>query len=227
LLWRGRGHLGRLVCLGVYAGACVLLFTMSAGYHMAVRGGTAHRIFERLDHAAIFVLIAGTFTPAHGLLYRGWARWGPLLLVWTTAAAGIALKTAYFDRLTEGLGLSCYMGLGWVGFVSALGLWRRYGFSFVLPLLLGGVAYSVGAVMEFHGWLVVIPGVVHPHEVFHVAVLHGAVCHWVFVWQFATGGVRWQSPYPFARPTAVMVDALRSQLLTSVRITITKEYDEQ
>jgi channel protein (hemolysin III family) len=190
LLRRGRGDPLRLAFLGVYAGSCVLLFSMSGVYHMMVRGGTAHRLFERLDHGAIFVLIAGTFTPTHGLLFVGWLRWVPLLLIWAAAVAGVTLKTVFFSDLAEWVGLSFYLTLGWLGAASAALLWRRYGFGFIRPLLLGGLAYSVGAVMEFHGWPVLVPAVVRGHEVFHLAVLVGAVFHWLFVWQFAAGEVR-------------------------------------
>src|SRR4051794_13448772 len=69
LLLRGRGQRSRLIFLGIYAVAIVFLLSMSGVYHMLVRGGTPHRVLERLDHSAIFVLIAGTFTPIHGLLF--------------------------------------------------------------------------------------------------------------------------------------------------------------
>src|SRR5437660_11683735 len=72
LLWRCRSNGTRLAFLGVFAVACVLQFSLSGVFHMLVRGGIAQRVFERLDHGAIFVLIAATFTPAHGLLFHGW-----------------------------------------------------------------------------------------------------------------------------------------------------------
>src|SRR5437764_7650 len=78
LLLRGRRNPGGLIYLGVYAASVVLLLSLSGVYHMPVRGGTAHRVMERLDHSAIFVLIAGSFTPAQGILFHGWQRWGPL-----------------------------------------------------------------------------------------------------------------------------------------------------
>jgi channel protein (hemolysin III family) len=187
LMRRGRGDPARLAFLGVYTVSGVFLLSMSAVYHMMMRGGTARQVFERLDHSAIFVLIAGTFTPAHGLLFRGWRRWGPLLLIWAAAITGITLKSIFLHGLAEGLGLTSYLALGWVGVLSALSLWRRYGFAFVEPLVLGGAAYSVGGVLEYLGWPVLIPGVVHAHEVFHLAVLVGVFCHWCFIWQFAAG----------------------------------------
>ena len=187
LLWRGRGNRLRLIFLGIYVFSCVLLLSLSGVYHMMVRGGTAHWVLARLDHGAIFVLIAGTFTPVHGLLFQGRLRWWPLILIWAAAITGIIVKTIFFDDLSELLGLAFYLTLGGFGAVTAMLLAGRYGFAFITPLLLGGVAYSVGAGLEFFRWPVVIPGVIHPHEVFHVAVLAGAFLHWLFVWQFATG----------------------------------------
>jgi channel protein (hemolysin III family) len=190
LLRRGRGDRARMVFLGIYAASCVLLLSMSGVYHMMVRGGGAHRVLERLDHGAIFVLIAGTFTPTLGILFRGWLRWGQLVLIWAAAITGITLKTIFFDDLVEWLGLSFYLTLGWFGGVAAVLLVRRYGFAFIKPLLWGGIAYSIGGVADFARWPTVIPRVVEGHEVFHVAVLVGAVFHWLFIWQFAGGEVR-------------------------------------
>ena len=187
LLRRGRGNTARLIFLGVYSASCVLLLSMSGVYHMVARSGPAHRVMERLDHGAIFILIAGSFTPAHGLLFRGRLRWGPLLFIWAAAIAGVTLKTVFFDDLAEWLGLTLYLTLGWCGVLSVALLGRHYSMAFIAPLVLGGLAYSAGAVAEFLGWPVLIPGVVHAHEVFHVAVLAGAGLHWWFIWGFATG----------------------------------------
>ncbi len=189
LLRRGRGDCTRMVSLGIYAGACVLLMSMSGVYHMMVRGGVAHRVMERLDHGAIFVLIAGTFTPTLVILFRGWPRWGQLSLIWAAAVVGITLKTIFFDDLAEWLGLSFYLTLGWFGSVSAVFLVRRYGLDFMKPLLWGGIAYSVGGIVDLMKWPTVIPHVIDAHGVFHVAVLTGALFHWRFIWQFATGEV--------------------------------------
>ncbi len=187
LLWRGRGNWVRLTYLGVYVFSGVFLLSMSGVYHMMVRGGTARLVMERLDHGAIFVLIAGTFTPAHGILFRGWQRWAPLLLIWGAATTCITLKIIFFKDLPEWLGLSFYLFLGWLGLFSGILLGRRYGIRFITPLFLGGVAYSVGALMDILGWPIVLPHLIHPHEVFHVAVLFGVLFHFLFTWQFARG----------------------------------------
>jgi channel protein (hemolysin III family) len=195
LLRRGAGDRTRLVLLGIYAVSCVVLLSLSGVYHMMVRGTVSRVVMERLDHAAIFFLIAGTCTPAHGLLFRGHLRWGMLLFTWTAAIAGIIIKTVFFTAVPEWLGLSLYLALGWLGFFSAIHFGRLHGLAFIAPLLLGGIVYSVGATLEFFDYAVLIPGLVHPHEVFHLAVLVAALLHWLFIWQFATGEVRvcWSS----------------------------------
>jgi channel protein (hemolysin III family) len=182
LVRRGRGDRTRVVFLVIYAFGCVFLMSMSTVFHMMVRGGTAGRVMERLDHGAIFVLIAGTFTAVHGIVFRGWVRWIPLVIVWCVTAACITVKAVFFESLPEWVGLSFYLGLGWAVGLTAIPIFRRRGFRHLAPLIYGGVAYSVGAFLEYMGWMVLIPGVVHAHEIWHVAVLAGAILHWRFVW---------------------------------------------
>jgi channel protein (hemolysin III family) len=186
LVRRGRGHWGRTIIHAVMAFSSVFLLSMSAVYHL-LGPGTARDVMRHLDIAAIFVLIAGTVTPAHAILFRGFNRWAPLLLVWSVAATGISLRTIFSDRLMSGLGTAFFLVMGWGGLISCIILWRRYDFAFVKPLLWGGVAYTAGVVMLGLNWPTVIPGVVTPHELWHVAVIAGLSMHWKFTFQFAGG----------------------------------------
>ena len=180
LLRRGRGFT-QVAFLGVYVFSCVFLFSMSGVYHLLPRGSDGRLVLERLDHAAIFVLIAGTFTAAHGILFTGLARWLPLFLVWAAVAAGITLKTIFFSDIAEWVGLSFYLGLGWIGIFSTIVIWRRHGTAFIKPLVAGGVAYTAGAMLEFLSCPSLIPGIVGPHELFHMFVLVGAGLHYRFL----------------------------------------------
>jgi channel protein (hemolysin III family) len=172
----------------VFAFSCVVLLSLSGVYHLLSPGTAGRDVLQRLDHAAIFVLIAGTFTPVHGILFKGIGRWGMIVLIWTAAITGVTLKTIFFKGVSEWLGLTFYLGLGWIGALSGVVLYRRYGFAFLKPLLWGALAYTVGAVLEFVRQPILIPGVIGPHELFHAAVLTGAACHWKFVYRFADGG---------------------------------------
>jgi channel protein (hemolysin III family) len=187
LLHRGRGHLARMISLCVFAFSCVLLLSLSGVYHLLAPGTAGREVLKRLDHAAIFVLIAGSFTPVHAILFRGAWRWGMLAGIWGAAIAGLTLKTVYFATVPEWLGLLMYLGLGWMGVISALALARRYGLRFIQPVLWGALAYTAGAVTEFVRWPVLLGGIVGPHEIFHLAVLAGISCHWAFILGIAAG----------------------------------------
>lgn len=188
LLRHGRGDRVRVTLLAIYAGSGMVLMAMSGVYHMLVDGGTARAVLRQLDHAAIFVLIAGTFTPLHGLVFRGerFLRWGALAIIWGLAVAGILIQLVAAEMLPEWVELSFFLGLGWLGLGSGLLVLRRHGFGFVAPLAWGGVSYSIGAAADFARWPTLIPGVVNGHELFHVAVLAGAALHYAFVWRVVT-----------------------------------------
>lgn len=180
LVRRGRGSVARQCSLGIFVFTCVFLLSMSGVFH-SLEPGAARKVLQRLDHAGIFALIAGSFTPLHWMLFRGWGRWGVLVLMWTLAATGIIFKTIFFDSFPESLGLGLYLGMGWMGLGSGIALYRRYGFGLVRPLLWSGLSYSAGAVLEFLRWPVLAAGVVAAHELFHLAVLAGIGLHFRFL----------------------------------------------
>lgn len=196
LIWRGRGW-GAKFSLLVFVFSCVFLLAMSGVFHLLQRDTLGSEVLQRLDHAGIFLLIAGTFTPIHVILFRGWRRWVPLACVWIAAITGITLKTIFFRDIPEGLGLSFYLGLGWVGGWSAWLLYQEYGLSVIEWPLTGALAYTCGALLDYLRWPVVIPGVVGPHELFHAFVLAGIAAFWTFIHEAATGQI--QKPNPPAR----------------------------
>jgi channel protein (hemolysin III family) len=191
LLRRGGGNRARMISLSVFAVSCVLLLGLSGVYHLLSPDTPGREVLKRLDHAAIFVLIAGSFTPVHVILFRGVWRWGTLSAIWGAAIAGVIVKTVYFDVMPEWLGLTMYLGLGWIGVFSATALARQYGFRFVRPVLWGALAYTAGAVAEFLRWPVLLTGIVGPHEIFHLAVLAGISWHWAFILGIASGEPEW------------------------------------
>jgi channel protein (hemolysin III family) len=160
-----------------------------------------------LDHAAIFILIACSFTPPHVILFRGVGRWSILLLVWSFAALAITVRAIYFNSMPQTLLLSLYLGMGWIGLISGIALWRRHGYAFIAPIFWGGVAYSIGALMEHWRFPMLVPGVIQPHEVFHVAVLVGLALHWSFIYAIADGRLAPQlatdSPQPEPCPATL------------------------
>jgi channel protein (hemolysin III family) len=173
----------RRAVMSIYGFTCVLLLLMSGGFHMTISGSEFSGIMKRLDHAAIYVLIAGTFTPIHGLLFRGWLRWFPLVLLWVITAFGVIIKIAFFSTMSSAVSLTLYFAMGWFGLLGGLVLCKQRGFCFVRPLLLGGLCYTAGAVMDLYSWPTPIPGVVQAHDMFHLCVLGGMAFHFAFIWR--------------------------------------------
>jgi hemolysin III len=135
---------------------------------------------RRLDHAAIYLLIAGTYTPFGLLVLSGVWRWTILPIVWGGAAAAIALKLAWVDApgwLSAVLGIV----LGWVGVIAFPQLWAHSGLAGLVPLVLGGILYTAGAIVYARRRPDPVPAVFGYHELFHVLVIAAAACQYVAV----------------------------------------------
>ena len=185
LIYRGRGHPGRVAALALYSFTIVFLLSMSATYHLLSVGSTARNVLQRLDHVGIWLLIAGTFTPLHIIGFVGPWRWAILLLIWVVAITILVFETIFFSTFPEWLSLSCYLLLGWVGLLSAVKYWQVHRGTNISYLLLGGVCYSLGAICDFLRWPTLIPGVVGPHEWFHIFVLLGVYYHWRLIYSIS------------------------------------------
>jgi hemolysin III len=171
-----RGYVGA----AIFATSLILLYTTSASYHLAPWPLHVRRIVMRVDHSMIFVLIGGTYTP-FCLLVVGDA-WGvPILsIVWTVAALGVALKV--FRPLTpRWVGVSLYLGLGWVGVVAAWPVLNNLAPWGVALLATGGACYTVGAIVYGRRWPNPYPRVFGYHEVFHTLVAAGSLLHFSLI----------------------------------------------
>lgn len=180
--------------LGVFAASAMTLLLASALFHAMPAETISRTITQRLDHAAIFLLIAGSFTPIHVILFQGFARWGVLGLIWLAALAGVVVKSVFFASVPEQAGIAAYLILGWSGGISILAILIRRGLRFVSPLLLGGLAYTAGALCEFTSLPVPLPGIIGSHEIFHLAVLVGLGSMWLFMHRIAN------TPEPLRSP---------------------------
>jgi P-type Ca2+ transporter type 2C len=183
LLREARGWPARLSC-GVFVAAVLGQLAASALYH-ALPFGDERAIAQRLDHAGIFLLIAGTFTPCHVIMFKGFMRWGVLSLVWLFALTSLVVKIAYFDELPESGGLVLYLAIGWIGIVSGIAALKLHGWRFVAPVLYGGLVYTGGSLLDLARWPILPGDYVTPHDLFHVAVLGGIALHWRFIARLA------------------------------------------
>ena len=185
LIERGRGDQLRVVALVVYILGVVGTLLASGLLHMAMRETLMRSVMVRIDHAAIFFLIAATYTPVHIIEFRGWMRWGVLGLIWAAAAAGMLLKIAFFNALAEWLSLTLYLTLGWAGLFTAYALHRVVGRKPLMPIVIGAMAYTVGALVDVSGLAPLVPGLIGVHEVFHFCVLVGVAAHWIYIRRIA------------------------------------------
>ena len=180
LLRSARGDGRRVLALAVFAGTTLLLLSMSGVFHMLREGSTARDVLGTLDKAAIFALIAGTHTPVQSLFFRGRGRWLVLVLIWLLAATGITLFSVFYSTLPSGLATGVYLVMGWIAGGAGLLVWRRGHARRMGLLILGGVVYSIGAVLLGLDWPTLWPGVLDAHGLWHVAVLTALALHWRF-----------------------------------------------
>lgn len=169
-----------LAAAAVYAASVSALFGTSALYHRVTWSPRAYRRMRRLDHAMIFVLIAGTFTPFGLLALSGALATAILSVVWGGAAGGILLKLVWIDA-PRWLSAGVYVALGWVGVAAVPALVVRVGWIATGLLLLGGLLYSAGALVYAFRRPDPVPAVFGYHEVFHALVIAAALAQYAAV----------------------------------------------
>ena len=169
------------MALVVYVVGVVLTLLASGLLHLAPRETVLRSVMVRVDHAAIFFLIAATYTPIHVIEFRGWMRGGVLGVIWTAAAAGMLLKIAFMDAVTEWVSLTLYLALGWAGLFTVYALHRVVGLKPLMPIVVGALAYTFGALLDASRLPDPAPGLIRAHEVFHLCVLVGVAAHWAYI----------------------------------------------
>ncbi|TDM08186.1 MAG: hemolysin D [Ideonella sp. MAG2] len=172
------GSQADVAAAAVFGGSMILLYGVSALYH-ALPVGSAKAWLNRLDHAAIYLFIAGSYTPfTLGVLKGGWG-WMLFIIVWTAAAAGVAIKL--LNRLKHPwLSTGLYIAMGWVAVLAAGPLIERMPTAGLAWLVAGGLSYTLGAFV-----FLMDNKVRYAHFVWHLFVLGGSVCHFFAVLGYA------------------------------------------
>ena len=180
LLIVGWGAPAKVISLVIYGVSLIFLFSASATYHMVHVKDKALEIFRKVDHAAIYFLIAGTYTPFCVNAFTGFWKWGMLSIIWSLAIIGIILKVFYI-RAPRWLNAGIYLLMGWLC-VGAAGQMLAALPAWVLVwLIIGGVIYTLGAVVYITKIFNFKPGVFGFHEMWHIFVLLAAAAHFVAV----------------------------------------------
>jgi hemolysin III len=170
----------KIISLTIYGLSLIAMFSASATYHMVHAKDKVLLILRKLDHSAIYVLIAGTYTPFCVNAFDGFWKWGMLSIIWSLALIGIIVKVFYI-KAPRWLNAGIYVVMGWLC-VGAAGQMLATLPAWVFGwLLAGGVIYTLGAVVYITKIFNFVPGVFGFHEVWHIFVMLAAAAHFVAV----------------------------------------------
>jgi hemolysin III len=167
------GDAWHITSTSIYGVTLILLYASSTLYH-GIPHAKAKQVLQRLDHAAIFLLIAGTYTPFTLVNLRGSWGWTLFGLVWGIAIAGMVLELVCKKRYKR-LSISLYLGLGWLVLIAIKPMLTSVGTGGLLLLLGGGLCYSFGVI--FYVW----KNLSYHHAIWHVFVLAGSLLHFFSV----------------------------------------------
>lgn len=170
----------RVSAVAIFASSVSAMFGVSALYHRCNWTPAWRRRLQRLDHAMIFLLIAGTATPAFLLTTRGTFRLACLIVIWALTVTAAAIHMAWM-RAPELLVGATFVGLGWVGGLALPEVWLHSGAAAGALMLAGGVLYTAGALSYRRRRPNPCPSVFGYHEVFHVYVCAAATCQYIAI----------------------------------------------
>ena len=180
LLIVGWGTPAKVISLTVYGMSLIFLFSASATYHMVRVKERVLEIFRKVDHAAIYCLIAGTYTPFCVNAFDGFWKWGVLSIIWSLAVIGIIVKIFYIHA-PRWLNAGIYVIMGWLS-IAGLGQMLDVLPAWVLSwLIAGGVIYTLGALVYVTRIFNFKPGIFGFHEMWHIFVMLAAAAHFVAV----------------------------------------------
>lgn len=170
------GGARRIAALAIYGAMMIVLYLSSTLYHSFK--GKAKQVFHVFDHCAIYLLIAGTYTPLTLVTLRGALGWTLFGIVWALAAAGVA-KDVFLHGRFRAISVVLYVLMGWLVVVAFGPLRHALPMAGIWWLVVGGVVYTAGI-----AFFALSKHVVHMHGLWHLCVIGGSVCHYVAVFRY-------------------------------------------
>jgi hemolysin III len=176
LVWIARDMPGRAITLAIFGTTMVMVYVASTVMHVYNGSEAVLERLNQIDHAAIYLLIAGTYTPfTYAFLDGGW-RWGILTLIWSLAVIGLVIKLGF--NMYGHASTIFYVAMGWVAVIAVPRYIMSNQFGALWLILAGGIVYTVGAVIfalgkpNFHKHF-------GHHEIWHLFVIGGSLCHFI------------------------------------------------
>ena len=173
LLAHQYGSVWHVVSFGIYGATLFLMYLMSTLYH-SFRNERVKSLFKIFDHSAIYLLIAGTYTPFALIILHGWLGWTMLGVIWSLALVGIVLTSFYVNRFHK-LSTLCYVLMGWLIVICIKPMLERLDTMGMIWLAVGGLFYSVGAIFYL------LKRMPYNHAVWHLFVMAGSVSQFIAV----------------------------------------------
>lgn len=168
-----KGNTWHVVSFSIFGSSLVLLYVASTLYHSFTKQKIKN-LFARFDHAAIFLLIAGTYTPFVLTTLRGPLGWTLFGIIWGLAAAGIVVRSIYLTRFRK-LMVGIYVAMGWMFLIAIVPMIKNLPVSSLVFLFVGGGCYSLGVI--FYAWR----NLKYGHGIWHLFVLAGSISHFFSV----------------------------------------------
>jgi hemolysin III len=182
LVYHSSGDPWRIVAFSIYGASLIGLYSASTIYHW-LHSPDKEDLLRRLDHVAIFFLIAGTYTPVCLVTLRGAWGWSLFAGVWGVAIAGAAIKL-FLPHLPRWTTATLYVAMGWMAVLAVQPLVRSFPAPALGWLLCGGILYTAGAVIYATQRPDPYPAVFGFHEIFHIFVLAGSAAHFLFMLRY-------------------------------------------
>lgn len=175
-----KSNISKLVTMTIYGLSMILLYGASSIYHWVQTTPQKELLLKKIDHIAIYFLIAGSYTPVFYYGLVGAWRWAMLISVWSLAVIGMALKI-WFIHAPRYVSAGFYVSLGWIALVPFLQLIKHLPLGAIILMAVGGVIYTMGAVIYATKIFDFFPKRFGFHEIFHLFIAAGSIVHFIMI----------------------------------------------
>lgn len=181
LIWQAIPNLWMTLVTAIYSAGAILMLLASGLYHGFKRAENQSGVLRKLDHIGIFVMIAGTYTPLCYVYLTGGMRWGIIIAQWALMLVGF-FQSIFFIKAPRVVTTLIYLAMGWMVVIPIKQIFTVLDPLSAVFFVTGGLAYTVGAIIYMLKKPNPAPGVFGFHEIFHVLILAGVVCHYIVIY---------------------------------------------
>ncbi len=183
LIMLSKNNVSKLITMTIYGVSIILLYGASSLYHWVTAAPQKVQILRKLDHVAIYLLIAGSYTPVFYYGLTGAWKWAMLAAVWALALVGALLKICTM-QVPRYVSTAFYVTLGWIALVPFLQLFKNLPAGAVYLMVVGGAAYTIGALIYATRCFNFLPNRFGFHEIFHLFVMAGSIIHFIMMLRY-------------------------------------------